>query len=49
MTDAGYQCPFFKPKELARIPLAFWFLLTMFLTMYTTGRMVTVFGKRLCE
>jgi hypothetical protein len=45
----GYHCPYFKKKELARIPLAIWLFMTGFVFMYTCGRLITVFGRRICE
>ena len=49
MNHLGFNCPYFKPKELARIPIAVWIFTVTFNCMYTLGRMITIMGKRICE
>jgi hypothetical protein len=49
VSDVGFYCPYMKPKEWAKLPMACWLLLIGFLTMYTLGRMITILGRRICE
>jgi len=45
----GWQCPTYRIKDLALIPIYIWLLFFGFIFLYTFGRMITIFGKRLCE
>lgn len=49
LRGGGYGCPYFQPKQLAKIPVALWLFFVCFLAVYTVGRMITIFGKRICE